>query len=472
MSCLAISGNPGIGRHDSSSVRSVTRSRYLLGNLAPVAEELTAFDLPVEGTIPEGLDGLYVRNGPNPAAVTDGPYHWVVGDGMVHGVRLGDGRAAWYRNRWVRTEALHRSVGREVPAGPPDITIGGVELSPANTNVVAHAGMLLAMCEVSLPVRLDEELETLGRHDYGGAVQRIAFNAHSKVDPDTGELHVIGYDVLREPFVRYHVIGADGTYVRGVDIEIPGPAMMHDIALTTGHVVLLDLPVLFDLDAVAAGRPMPFAWSDDYGARLGLLRRDAPEAGVRWFDIDPCFVYHTVNAYEDGDRVVVDGFRYRTTFAVEHDGPDDGVGNTLCRWTIDPSAGVAKEETVDGRTAEFPRVDPRRMGRPYRYGYAVRFDAVFKDAETSGFHKYDMGSGAVEAHPLPSGQRADEAVFVPAGADAAEDDGWLLSFVYDAGTGRSSLVVLDASDFAAPPLATVRLPTRVPHGFHGSFVPA
>ena len=447
-------------------------SRYLEGNFAPVTEEVTAFDLPVEGQIPEALHGLFVRNGPNPAVPPEGAYHWFVGDGMVHGVALEGGRARWYRNRWLRTEAYAAATGQPAPDAPTDITIADIELSPGNTNVLAHGGMLMAMCEVSLPIRLDTELATVGRHDYGGAVQRIAFNAHPKIDPVNGEMHIVGYDVVRQPYVRYHVIGADGTYLRGIDIDTPGPTMMHDIALTAEHLVLFDLPVLFDLGLVSDGRRMPFGWAPDYGARIGLLRRDDPTGDVRWFDIDPCYVFHTVNAYEDDGRVVVDGFRYDHTFKVEEDGPDDGVGNVLRRWTIDPAAGVVKEETVDGRTAEFPRIDPRRVGLPHRYSYAVGLDSVFGAHELESFYKYDLHSGSVIEHRLPAGHQAGEGVFVPAEADSAEDEGWLLSYVYDAERGGSDLVILDAADFAAPPRAVVHLPARVPHGFHGSWVPA
>lgn len=447
-------------------------SRYLLDNFAPVTEEVTAFDLPVDGTIPDGLHGLFVRNGPNPAVPPEGGYHWFIGDGMVHGVALRDGKALWYRNRWIRTEAYAQATGEAAPPGPPDITIADIELSPANTHVLSHAGMLMAMCEVSLPVRLTEELETIGRHDYGGAVQRIAFNAHPKIDPVTGEMHVVGYDVVRTPYVRYHVIAADGTYLRGVDIDTTGPTMMHDIALTAEHVVLFDLPVVFDLALVGTDRRMPFAWSPEYPARIGVLRRDDPTAAVRWFDIEPCYVFHTLNAYDDAGTIVVDGLRYDHTFAVETDGPDDGVGNTLCRWTIDPVAGVVKEETIDDRTAEFPRADPRLVGRPYRYGYAVRLDSLFGAGGGNGLCKYDVRTGSVVEHPLPAGSNAGEGVFVPAGADAAEDEGWVLTLVHDAARDRSDLVILDAADFTAPPQATIHLPTRVPHGFHGSWVGA
>lgn len=448
------------------------RSRYLLDNFAPVTEELTAFDLPIDGAIPDGLDGLYVRNGPNPAAPPEGAYHWFTGDGMVHGVALRDGKALWYRNRWIRTEALAGATGQEAPPGPRDITIADVELSPANTHVLAHGGMLMAMCEVSLPVRLTEELETIGRHDYGGAVQRIAFNAHPKIDPVTGEMHVVGYDVVRKPYVRYHVIAADGTYLRGIDIDTTGPTMMHDFALTAEHVVLFDLPVLFDINLVGTGRPMPFGWSPEYPARIGVLRRDDPTGNVRWFEIEPCYVFHTLNAYDDAGTIVVDGLRYDRTFAVEPDGPDDGVGNTLCRWTIDPVAGVVKEETIDDRTAEFPRADPRHVGMPYRYGYAVQLGSLFGQSEHEGLYKYDLDTGLVAEHTLSPGRRAGEGVFVPAATDAAEDEGWVLALVHDGERDQSDLVVLDASDFTAPPRATIHLPTRVPHGFHGSWVPA
>ncbi|MFJ9455946.1 carotenoid oxygenase family protein [Kitasatospora sp. NPDC101447] len=435
--------------------------RHLAGNYAPVTEELTAYDVDVTGSVPPELSGWYLRNGPNPADAASG--HWFFGDGMVHGVRLEDGRAVSYRNRWVRTTSLTDGARPYDESGHRDLTAG-----PANTHVVRHAGRTLALVETALPYELTGGLDTVGPYDFGGRL-RTAMTAHPKACPDTGELHFFGCAAVEEPYLTYHRADADGELVISRPIEVPGPTMMHDFALTTGHVVLLDLPVVLDLGLV--GRTMPYRWDDGYGARLGLLRRDDPYGPVRWFDLDPCYVFHVLNAHDAPDgTVVVHAMRYPELWRRTADGAVDGARQAvLWKWTVDPRTGTVTEEQCDDRPGEFPRIDDRLVGHRADFGHVTCGDALVR---------YDLRTGASTAHEFGPGRTPGEAVFVPVGtgtpvgpgAGSAGSPGWLMTYVHDARTDRSDLVVLDADDLAVPPVATVHLPARVPFGFHGNWL--
>ncbi|OLE20272.1 MAG: carotenoid oxygenase [Catenulispora sp. 13_1_20CM_3_70_7] len=450
-------------------------SRFLAGLSAPVAEEVTAFDLPVTGRVPAGLDGRYLRNGPNPLGLDDPGSHWLLAAGMVHGVRLRDGRAEWYRNRWVRSREVAAALGEPWPAGPVH---AGKDAAP-NTHVLRHAGRILATAEAGpLPYELTEELDTLGPCDFDGTL-RGGFAAHTKADPRTGELHAVAY-FWSWRHVRHVVVDASGKVTRTVNVPAPDRPMMHDFALTERYVVLFDLPMTFSREAVAAGHRLPYAWNPAHQARVGLLPRDGGPGDVRWCEIEPCWLFHAVNAYDDGDRVVVDVIRYARSYDIAAmDGPGPVA---LERWTVDPAAGTVTARQLDDRTQEFPRVDERVVARPHRYAYSavvgelnrgtLSLDGAVADAAFGNtLLKHDLAAGTVEAHGLPREAMAGEALFVPAAADAAEDDGYVLAFVHDPERGAADLVILAAQDFAGEPVARIHLPARIPLGFHGNWLP-
>lgn len=435
-------------------------NRYLEGAYAPVREELTALDLPVTGELPVELDGRYLRNGPNPLLAPDPEkYHWFGGDGMVHGIRLRGGRAEWYRNRFVRSAEVARALGEEPRPGPVH---GGMDFA-ANTNVIGHAGRTFAIVEGGgNPYELTEELDTVGPSDFDGTLGG-GYTAHPKRDPQTGELHSISYHWAWGNQVRYDVVGTDGRVRLSRMIDVGGPASIHDMSLTERFAVVYDLPVVFDLDLVAAGAGFPYRWDDDYTARVGLVERADPSR-VQWFDVEPCYVFHPMNAYEDGEQVVLDVVRHSSMFKTRHDGPDEGPP-TLDRWTCDLTSGKLVEERLDDRGQEFPRVDERVVGRRHRYGYTAGFVSG-----TDALVKHDLVAGTSELRRLPGD--AGEAVFVPRADDAAEDDGWLLTVVNDPDRGAADLLVLNARDLTGDPQAVVHLPARVPLGFHGNWIPA
>jgi carotenoid cleavage dioxygenase-like enzyme len=445
---------------------------FRMGSYAPVTDELTAFDLPVAGTIPPALNGWYLRNGPNPRQATA---HWFTGDGMIHGVRLENGRAAWYRNRWVRTESFDNPAPLYNPDGSRNLRRGA-----ANTHVIRHAGRTLALVESSLPYEVTNELETLGVYDFDGKLVD-SMTAHPKICPTTGELHFFGYGSLTSPHMTYYRADASGNLTISRGVDVPALTMMHDMALTAKHVIFMDLPIVFNLDVAIKGKgDMPYRWDDNYGARLGVLRRDDPFGEIRWFDIDPCYVFHVANAYDakgaDGSAIVLEAVRYPEMWRDNpqwHTNNGFGADGVMWRWTIDLERGTVDEQQIDDRAVEFPRIDDRRTGLPARYVITVGSqDGVAPVPRSSNLIRYDRNRGTIEQHRFENDRTAapGEAVFVPADPGADEAAGWYLTYAYDPARDGSDLVIVDASDFEGEPVARVRLPQRVPHGFHGNWV--
>ncbi|MER5785798.1 carotenoid oxygenase family protein [Streptomyces mobaraensis] len=435
---------------------------HLAGNYAPVTRELTRYDLPVTGAIPPELTGWYLRNGPNPCEVESS--HWYLGDGMVHGVRLEGGRATAFRNRWVRTSVLTDDAPLYDASGRRDLAAG-----TANTHVVRHAGRLLALAEASLPYQLTPDLNTVGVHDFDGKLN-TAMTAHPKTCPVTGELHFFGQEVLSSPYLTYHRADAAGNLVVSRGIEEVGPTMMHDFSLTSRHVVFMDLPVVFDLDRISAGDEVPYVWDETYGARLGVLRRDDPYGAIRWFPIDPCYVFHVCNAHDaEPGQIVLTVVRYPDLW--RKDSSEAYPFSTLWRWTVDLTSGSVREEQLDDQFTEFPRIDDRLATLDARYVHTVVAPAHPRHADIPGaLLQYDLSTGAVARHALGPGRIPSEAAFAPSD-DRPGGHGWLMAYVYNAATDTSDLVIVDASDLSAPPVATVHLPQRIPYGFHGNWLP-
>ena len=442
----------------------MSQNPYLAGNFAPIEDESTAFDLPVTGEIPPELNGRLLRIGPNPIYPNPEVHHWFLGSGMVHGLRLREGRAEWYRSRYVRDDRVVAAKHWPPVAGP----VGSLQLGEgvSNTNVMAHAGKILTLVEAgNLPVEIDFELETVGRTNFGGTLPG-GLSAHPHRDPDTGELHAAAYSPLWH-HVQYVVIDAAGAVRKTVDVPLPGQPMIHDCMITRNYFIVLDLPVILDPAVAEAGFAFPYKWHPEYGARVGLLPREGTADQVSWHEVEPCYVFHPMNAYEDEQgRVVMDVVRHARMFDQDMRGPGDGI-STLDRWTIDRNKTTVHEHRLDDSPQEFPRLDERLTGKPYRYGYTAdlpEFNAM------GGIKKYDFDKGTFEIHGEGPSRVFLEPVFVPRTPESAEDDGWIMAYVYDKTSDKSDVVIIEAQDFAAGPVATVHLPTRVPYGFHGNWV--
>lgn len=461
---------------------------FLCGNYAPWPMEGEVHDLVVVGDIPRELDGTLYRNGPNPQFAPRGRYHWFDGDGMLHAFTLRGGKAH-YRNRWVRTErfALERRYGEALFGGLADFAntderAQGVFPNAANTNVIFHAGRLLALWEGGPPYELDPAtLETRGVYDFDGTLHG-AMTAHPKRDPDTDELLFFGYGPFL-PYLRYAVAAPDGTLTRNAPVEIPVPTMQHDFAATRDYLVFMVFPATLRAENLTSGSPV--RWEPELGTRIGVLPRRGDTNAVVWFETEPCFVFHVMNAYadgaRDGQRLVLDVCRFDRLPLFDRAAPrphQKGDNSpTLTRWTLDLRLRSLRADRLDDRPVEFPRLDERYAGLPYRIGYAAGLgasEAGGSAAPANGMFetvvRYDHARGRSQTRSFGAASYASEPVFVPRSACAAEGDGFLLVGVYREDENRSDLVILDAQHIEDEPLATVRLPHRVPFGFHGNWV--
>jgi carotenoid cleavage dioxygenase-like enzyme len=453
-------------------------------NLAPIDFETRIESLPVRGEMPVGLQGALVRNGPNPLHA-DPAQHWFAGHGMVHRLSIADGRVS-YANRWIRTQrwlserargtAHFEGSGDGLSSTPPDLAFDdGV----ANTNVLAHAGRLLAFEELHLPIELDgSTLGTRGAWNADGALTG-AFTAHPKLDPHTGELLFFSYGGADGLGAQMTAGSLDrhGRLVRLARFEAPYASMVHDFAVTSNYLLFPVFPLTASGARAQAGLPA-HAWEPSFGAFVGVMRRDSDTiADVTWLRAPTCFAFHVMNAWEEGSEVHIDvmqsdtpaGFRWPDGRPVERTS-----GTRLCRWTFDPARSDAcvASEALSDLTGEFPRIDDRMMGRRYRHGWI----AAHGDEDGALFsriaHIDHEQPSCADIYVLPDGDAASEPVFVPRSPDAPEGDGWILAVVYRGRETRSDLLVFDATHLSAGPLAIAELPHRIPNGFHGNWIDA
>lgn len=450
---------------------SMSASPYSLGSFAPVADELSATELEVVGEIPRDLFGAYVRNGPNPRFPPEGHTHWFDGDGMLHAVYFEDG-AARYRNRWVRTpelaadEAAGRARWRGLMEPVKENPKPGYK-DTANTDVLYFGGDLVALWYIcGQPFRLDPAtLETAGTL---AGPRRMS--AHAKVGAG-GDLFWFDYGP-RPPYMRYGVVDRGGELAHQVDIDLPGPRLPHDMAITESRAILMDLPVFVPPEAAAAGRWIT-RFHPEVPARFGVIPHRGAAGDVRWFEAEPCYIYHVVNAWDEGDRVVLVGCRVADPMPE----PDlaDGewarmmanlrITATLHRWTFDLASGETREEPLDDLNCEFPSINAGYTGRRSRYSVHMSF-ADTSTLRFDGLVKYDTDTGASRRVAFGPGRFGSEAPLAPRVGAEAEDDGYLVSFVHDEREARSEVVVYDAASLDPEPLARVLLPRRVPLGFH------
>jgi carotenoid cleavage dioxygenase len=453
---------------------------YLAGNFAPVVGE-DDFELTVTGELPVDLAGAFYRNGPNPQFAPRGDYHWFGGDGMIHGFFVEGGKVR-YRNRYVRTNkwlkenaAGHALFGTFGNPMTTDASVQGQDSGVANTNIVWHAGKLMALEEGHMPNELDPvSLETRGYlTDY-----RDRVTAHPKIDPDTGEMVWFGYSIGEMPFtktVSYGVTGATGEVLRRDNFEAPYSSMVHDFLVTRDHVLFPILPLTGSLERAMTGLP-PFAWEPEKGSFVGVMARNASVDTMRWFETDACYVFHPMNAWEEGSKIFADVMEYPVAplFPNADGSRGDNTAARLVRWTFDlaqPSNQI-KREQLDDMAGEFPRFDERRAGLSYRHGWFAANTRRPGDVRFDAIAHVDLVTGKRAFYELPLGDASGEPIFVPGKAGAAEGDGWLLSVVYRASEDRSDFLVFEAADIAAGPVATAAMPRRVPFGFHGNWRPA
>lgn len=462
---------------DASSVPQLN------GVFAPIKDELT--DAPcrvTQGQIPEDLTGTYVRNGPNPRFPPIGSYTYPLdGDGMIHAVHFEGGRAT-YRNRYVRTPTLlaEERVGRALWGGvltpiSPSADEVGCALAQKqfrdlpDVHIVRHAGRYLALAEGDLPFALSDDLATVGPWDFHSGLP-AGMCAHPKIDPATGDMVVFRYG-FDPPLLSWAVVGADGTVVRAPEaIEIDGTYMVHDCVVTEHYLVLFVCPLRFDFTCEQV-----LAWEPERGTRIAVIRRDGSHEGVRWFETEPFWVWHFANAFEtadDADRRIIAHYPHWSHPSLAHPGPATG---GVHRMTLHLDTGRVAVDPLDDRVCEFPRIDDRRIGRSHRFFHtgAKDPDVPEEPGIWNALCRYDLETGTVVERRCGR-MVLGEAVFIPRGNPPSpdEDAGYLLTYACDRDTLETELLVLDAADIAGEPVATLRMPHRVPLGLHGSWVPS
>ncbi|MEP0910689.1 carotenoid oxygenase family protein [Leptolyngbya sp. GB1-A1] len=455
---------------------TATLNPYLADNFAPVQTELTIDDLPVLGELPPDLNGMFVRNGPNPQFSPIGRYHWFDGDGMLHGVHVQGGKAS-YRNRYIRTQGFQqeRQAGQALFGGMLQPSPNGSK-NVANTALVWHRDRLLALWEGGEPHAIDvPSLDTIGSHTFGGKLVSPV-TAHPKVDPTTGEMMFFGYSLAQPPYLRYSVVSAEGELLRTVGIDLPVGVMMHDFAITEHYTIFMDLPLTFRLERIQRGEPA-FAFERDRPSRFGILPRHGENRMIRWFESPSCYVFHTLNAYESGDDIILIACRMGSTSILgaspgSHESDNRAISSNvplLYRWRFNLKTGTVQEETLDDCPCEFPRINEQYLGRPIRYGYAGK-SAPTAMPKFNGLLQFDLAHQSVQTHSFGTGRYGGEGVFVPRPGATTEDDGWLMTFVHDETQSTSELIIVAAQAMTDEPIARVLMPQRIPYGFHGTWI--
>ncbi|MFT5352924.1 MAG: carotenoid cleavage dioxygenase-like enzyme [Polyangiales bacterium] len=450
-------------------------SPYLEGSFAPAPAETSSVALKViEGEVPRDLFGSYVRNGPNPEFRAEGRHHWFDGDGMLHGLRFENGEVR-YQSRWVQTPSLEaeRAEGHALWKG----VLESANTNPdqrykdtGNTDVIAYGDELLAFHYMGGAAwRLHgQTFETLGRLETPARM-----SAHAKVDPVSGELIYFDYGV-KEPFLTFGRIAKDGTHVTQ-EAPVERPVFPHDMAFTKRFGVLMAPPVSLSAKHAAAGR-----WGveehPDEPFRFVLMPRG--EGAPRVFEASNCYVYHVVDAWDDGEAVELVGFRSPKLFP-KSDQSEGALGvmmanlrlrATLHRWRFDLTTGQTHEEPLDERNAEFPTVDLRRQSLGCEHAYAMTIPTTTPRLRFDGVLKYAVKSGAAAGeHSFGPGRTGSEVSFAARDGSRAEDDGYLVSLVQDEGANRSEAVVLHAESMELA--CRLEIPTRVPLGFHACWAP-
>ncbi|CAI9776074.1 unnamed protein product [Fraxinus pennsylvanica] len=476
--------------------RSVDLAIQLEGNFAPVQECPVQHGLEVVGTIPPAVHGVYVRNGANPLFLPTNGHHLFDGDGMIHAVTLSAGNRASYSCRFTKTNRLVQESALGRPVFPKPIgelhghlglarlalffsrsLIGLVNASQgmgvANAGLVYFNGRLLAMSEDDLPYHIhiasNGDIETIGRFDFDGQLKDPLI-AHPKVDPLTGDLYTLSYNVIKKPYLKFFKFDTCGKMSREVLISLQQPTMIHDFAMTESHVIIPDHQVVFKMSEMIRGRS-PIFHDPNKVSRFGILSKNAvDESRIKWIDVPDCFCFHMWNAYEEinenGDKIIVVITSCMTPPCSIFSDNDHLLRSELSEIRLNLKACESTRRVIiSGVNLEVGQVNKHQLGLKTRYIYLAIADPWPK---CSGIAKVDLLTRRVTKFLYGNEKFGGEPCFIPSKEDEGEDGGFLMSLVRDEKGQKSELVIVNASNLKQ--IASIKIPTRVPYGFHGTFV--
>ncbi|KAG2318394.1 hypothetical protein Bca4012_055384 [Brassica carinata] len=490
---------------DPPSRPSVDPKHVLSDNFAPVLNELPPTECEIiHGSLPPSLDGAYIRNGPNPQFLPRGPYHLFDGDGMHHAIRIRNGKATLC-SRYVKTYKynVEKQTGAPVIPNvfsgfngvPASIARGALtalrvlagQYNPANgiglanTSLAFFCDRLFALGESDLPysVRLTDtgDIETIGRFDFGGKLA-MSMTAHPKTDPQTGETFAFRYGPV-PPFLTFFRFDSTGKKQRDVPVySLTSPSFVHDFAITKRHAIFAEIQIVMRMnvmDLVLEGGS-PVAADNRKTPRLGVIPRYAGnDSEMKWFEVPGFNIIHAINAWDedDGNTVVLIA---PNIMSIEHALERmDLVHSLVEKVKIDLVNRIVTRHPISLRNLDFAVINPAFLGRRSRYVYAAIGDPMPK---ISGVVKLDVSKGdrddcTVARRMYGPGCYGGEPFFVArdhGDPEAEEDDGYVVTYVHDEVSGESKFLVMDAKSPELEIVAAVRLPRRVPYGFHGLFV--
>jgi len=466
---------------------------YRTGAWKPNYREWDAHDLEVEGEIPSDLNGVYLRNTENPVHPSIGMYHPFDGDGMLHQLSFANGTAS-YRNRFVRTDGLRmeQEAGESLWTGFYDLASNskredgwgarGRMKDSSSTDVIVHNGVALTSFWQCGDVY---QMDPMTLADMGKAAWVNQFpsptgvSAHTKLDEATGELLIFGYSTS-EPFMHYGVVDASGKLVHSIDVPLPGPRLPHDMAFSENYAILNDLPLYWDPAMLELGAHVP-KFDRNLPTRFAVVPRRGNTNDIRWFEAAPTYVLHFMNAYEEGDWLVLDGFFQHDPMPAKREGTTkpmslyrsidlDRLQSRPHRWRFNLVTGETREESLSERVMEFGMINPQIAGRSYRYSYNMTGKPGWFLFD--GLVKQDVVSGKEERYSYGEGVFGSETPFAPRPNAKAEDDGYLITITTDMNRDCSECLIFDATRLTDGPIARVRLPERISSGTHSCWTSA
>lgn len=445
---------------------------YLQDGFAPTTNELDENNLTVVGKLPDDLQGVYMRNGPNPDFE---PYSYTYpfdGDGMIHAVYFNDGKVD-YRNRFVLTDQLktEKRLGKAMYGGIACPFIRDEKALNASDSkmpvkigrfihVIQQNNTYLAMHESTSAYEITRNLETIGEWNPKKTPLAPDINAHSRVDPDNGRRYFISYS--EKPEITYLVLDHDAEIFEEGEIEIPYSCMVHDFVMTKQYLIIFLSPAILDI----VGGQNCLLWKPELQTRVLILKKENLTEKPKIVITEPFFSFHYVNAFErNNNQIVVDHVRYEK-IGLEI----DNVSPNLFRTTIDLISENCINEKLSDYYVEFPRINESFDSKPYRYGYLCHNSTMLNRNIMNAIMKYDFDEKKAYVHNFGDGCEVDEPIFVPKKISQDEDDGYVIFYLYHSDNKRSELIILDAKNITSEPIARVQMPQRVPHGLHGSWM--